>query len=56
MSQLPHILYIAYNSSVNIPEKEKIVRVVNIWVSKLFITEADGEMLITAPQNEPQKS
>ena len=46
MPQLPHILFMAYNSTTVDAEKEKIVRVVNIWVSKLFITEAAGDMLI----------
>jgi hypothetical protein len=46
MPQLPFILRVAYDSATTDIEKEKIVRVVNIWVSKLFIDEAGGASLI----------
>ena len=46
MPQLSHILYLAYHSTIIDKEKEKIVRVVNIWVTKLFIAETVGDVLI----------
>ena len=52
MPQLPHILYLAYKSATVDGEREKIVRVVNIWVTRLFIDQANGDALIAAMKSD----
>ena len=50
--QLPHILYLAHKSALIDSEREKVARVVNIWVTRLFIDEACGEALVAGMKND----
>lgn len=50
--QLPHILYLAHKSAVMDLEREKVLRVVNIWVTRHFIDEATGELLIGSMKSD----
>jgi hypothetical protein len=45
--QLSHILYLAHRSATVDAERDKIVRVVNIWVTRNFIDPAIGDLLIS---------
>ena len=50
--QLSHILYLAHRSATVDAEKEKIVRVVNIWVTRNFVDTAIGDLLISDMKND----